>query len=43
MAALFIKLTLLEEAFLAPSIEQKTTLFAQSPQGDVGLAAHRSR
>ena len=32
MAALFIKLTLLEEAFLAPSIEQKTTLFAQSPK-----------
>jgi predicted negative regulator of RcsB-dependent stress response len=32
MGALFIKLTLLEAAFLAPSIEQKTTLFAQSPQ-----------
>lgn len=30
--ALFIKLTLVEEAFLAPAIEQKTTLFAQSPE-----------
>jgi len=32
MAALFIKVTLLEEAFLAPAIEQKTTLFAQNPK-----------
>lgn len=32
MAALFIKLTLVEEAFLAPSIEQKTMLFAQNPK-----------
>ena len=31
LVGLFIKLTLVEEAFLAPSIEQKTTLFAQSP------------
>ncbi|MGH9461841.1 MAG: rhomboid family intramembrane serine protease [Vicinamibacteria bacterium] len=38
VAALFIKLTLAEEAFLAPSIEQKTTLFAQSPQ--VSSALH---
>ena len=30
--ALFIKLTLVEEAFLAPAIEQKTTLFAQNPK-----------
>jgi membrane associated rhomboid family serine protease len=37
VAALFIKLTLLEEAFLAPSIEQKTTLFAQSPQVNSAL------
>jgi len=36
--AAFIKLTLVEEAFLAPAIEQKTTLFAQSPQVAVALA-----
>jgi membrane associated rhomboid family serine protease len=30
--ALFIKLTLVEEAFIAPAIEQKTTLFAQNPK-----------
>lgn len=32
MVALFIKFALVEEAFLAPAIEQKTTLFAQSPK-----------
>lgn len=31
-AALFIKLTLVEEAFLAPAIDQKTNLFAQNPK-----------
>ncbi len=30
--ALFIKLTLVEEAFLAPAIDQKTNLFAQNPK-----------
>lgn len=37
LAALFVKLTLLEEAFLAPSIEQKTTLFAQHPKVTAAL------
>jgi membrane associated rhomboid family serine protease len=32
LGAGFIKLSLVEEAFLAPAIEQKTTLFAQSPR-----------
>jgi tetratricopeptide (TPR) repeat protein len=31
-AAIFIKLTLVEEAFLAPAIEEKTTLFKQAPE-----------
>jgi len=38
LAAFYIKATLLEEAFLAPSIEQKTTLFAQNPK--VSSAIH---
>lgn len=32
VAAIFIKLTLVEEAFLAPAIEEKTTLFKQHPK-----------
>lgn len=36
--AAFIKLSLVEEAFLAPAIEQKTTLFAQGPRVAAALA-----
>jgi tetratricopeptide (TPR) repeat protein len=36
--ALFVKWTLVEEAFLAPAIEEKTTLFTQHPEVKAALA-----
>jgi membrane associated rhomboid family serine protease len=38
VVALYLKLTLVEEAFLAPALEEKTTLFSQHPAVKEALA-----
>jgi tetratricopeptide (TPR) repeat protein len=40
IVALYLKLTLVEEAFLAPAIEEKTTLFSQHPAVEAALGCY---